>query len=91
MDIIKNASETICKRLVWHTAKRDQAGIAVKLANDKEVQEIYGLGAAGLFDEFFCFLDELGIMNVLEQLAPRRRCKRQSPVRSFFLQLCSST
>jgi len=80
MDIIKNASETIFKRLVWHTAKRDQAGIAEKLANEQEVHEIYGLGDAGLFDEFFCFLGELGIMKVLEQLAPRRHRNRQSPV-----------
>ena len=80
MDIIKNASETIFKRLVWHTAKRDQAGIAEKLANEQEVHEIYGLGDAGLFDEFFCFLGALGIMKVLEQLAPRRHRKRQSPV-----------
>ena len=55
MDIIKNASETIFKRLVWHTAKRDQAGIAEKLANEQEVHEIYGLGDAGLFDEFSLF------------------------------------
>jgi len=80
MDIIKNASETIFKRLVWHTAKRDQAGIAEKLANEQEVHEIYGLGDAGLFDDFFSFLRELGIMKVLEQLAPRRHSKRQSPV-----------
>jgi len=80
MDIIKNASETIFDRLVWHTAKRDQAGIAEKLTNEQEIHEIYGLGDAGLFDEFFCFLRELGIMKVLEQLAPRRHCKRQSPV-----------
>lgn len=80
MEVIKNASETIFKRLVWHTAKRDQAGIAEKLTNEQEVHEIYGLGDAGLFDEFFCFLRELGIMNVLEQLTTRRRCKRQSPV-----------
>ena len=80
MDIIKNASETISKRLVRHSTKRDQAGIAEKLTNEQEVHEIYGLGDAGLFDKFFCFLSEFGIMNVLEQLAPRRRCKRQSPV-----------
>ena len=43
MDIIKNASESIFERLVWHTAKRDQAGIAEKLANEQEVHEIYGL------------------------------------------------
>ena len=78
MDIIKNASETIFKRLVWHTAKRDQAGIAEMLVNEQEVHEIYGLGDAGLFDEFFCFLRELGIMKVLERLAPRRHRKRQN-------------
>ena len=80
MDILKNASETIFKRLVWHTAKRDQAGIAEKLANEQEVDEIYGLGDAGLFDEFFSFLRELGIMKVLEQLTPRRHRERKSPV-----------
>lgn len=80
MDIIKNASETIFNRLVWLTAKRDQAGIAEKLANEQEVDEIYGLGDAGLFDEFFHFLRELDIMQILEQLAPRRHRKRQSPV-----------
>ena len=80
MDIMKNASETIFKRLVWLTARRDQAGIADKLANEQEVDEIYGLGDAGLFDEFFHFLRELGIMKALEQLAPQRHRKRQSPV-----------
>ena len=80
MDIIKNASETIFKRLVWLTAKRDQAGIAERLANEREVDEIYGLGDAGLFDEYFHFLRELGIMKILEQLSPRRHRKRQSPV-----------
>jgi hypothetical protein len=80
MDMKKTASDTICKRLIWHTARRDQAGIAEELANEQEVHEIYGLGDAGLFDEFFCFLSELGIMKALEQLAPRRHRKRESPV-----------
>ncbi|MBW1895291.1 MAG: transposase [Deltaproteobacteria bacterium] len=80
MDIITSASETIFKRLVWHTARRDQAGIAEELVNEDKVHEIYGLGDAGLFDEFFCFLRELGIMKIIEQLAPRRHRKRQSPV-----------
>jgi len=53
MDIIKSASETIFKRLAWHTAKRDQAGIAEELVNEDKIHEIYGLGDAGLFDEFF--------------------------------------
>ena len=80
MNIINKASKTIFAQLAWQTAKRDQAGIAKELANEQEIHEIYGLGDAGLFDEFFCFLRELGIMKILEQLSPRGRCKRQSPV-----------
>jgi len=80
MDIKKSASETIFRRLSWHTAKRDQAGIAEELVNEDKIHEIYGLGDAGLFDEFFCFLHELGIMKALEQLSPRRHRKRQSTV-----------
>ena len=80
MDIIKNASETIVNRLTWHTAERDQAGIADELAKEQEVQEIFGLDDAGLFDEFFCFLRELNIMKVLEQLVPRGHRERKNPV-----------
>jgi len=53
---------------------------AERLSNKQEIHEICGLGSAGLFDDFFCFPREPGIMKVLEQLAPRRRCGRQSPV-----------
>ncbi|MDA3895840.1 MAG: hypothetical protein PF482_06820 [Desulfobacteraceae bacterium] len=80
MYIIKNASETIFQRRTWHTAKRDQAVIAEELANEQEIHEVYGLGDASLFDDFFCFLRELGIMKIIEQLAPRPHRKRQSPV-----------
>jgi len=80
MDIIKDASEKIVERLTWHTAKRDQAGIAKELSEDKDIEEVYGLGDAGLFDEFFCFLRELGFMKAFEQLAPKNHRERKSPV-----------
>ena len=54
--INKNASEHIFNELSWQTATKDQAGIARKLAEDDEIHEIYPLGNAGLFDEFFNFL-----------------------------------
>ena len=80
MDIIKNASENIFNQLSWQTAKRDQAGIAQKLAEEDEIHEVYLLGDAGLFDEFFNFLRELGIMKQLEKLAPHNHRKRESSV-----------
>ena len=32
------------------------------------VEEVYGLGEAGLFDEFFCFLSHFGIQDLLMKL-----------------------
>lgn len=70
MKLVTQASQRIAERLTWCTASRDQAGIANDLAEGKEISEVYGLGEAGLFDEFFYFLEELGIMNFFMELDP---------------------
>lgn len=72
MKLISQASQKIAERLTWCTSLRDQAGIAKDLADGKDISEVYGLGEAGLFDEFFCFLEELEIMNLLSGLDPLR-------------------
>jgi len=79
MDIIKDASQNIANRLTWHTAGRDQAGIAKELADGDDIPEIYGLGEAGLFDEFFYFLDHFGFKDLFMGLEPKSK-KRKSPV-----------
>jgi hypothetical protein len=57
MDVIKRASQTIAEHLLtWRTAHRDQAGFAKDLSEGKDISEVYGLGEADLFDEFFYFL-----------------------------------
>jgi hypothetical protein len=71
MDLIKRASQRIAERLTWCTAHRDQAGIAKDLAQGKDISEVYGLGEAGLFDEFFYFLDQFAIMDVFMDLDPK--------------------
>lgn len=78
--LIADASQKIVERLTWCTAARDQAGIASDLAEKKEISEVYGLGEAGLFDEFFCFLEELGIMKLFKGLEPGGN-KRSSNVK----------
>ena len=70
MDIIKEASQNIASRLTWHTAGRDQAGIAKELADGDDIPEVYGLGEAGLFDEFFYFLDRFGFKDLFVGLDP---------------------
>ena len=79
MSLINEASQNIADRLTWHTANRDQAGIAKNLADGKDIPEVYGLGEAGLFDEFFYFLDHLGFKDLFMGLDPKSK-KRKSKV-----------
>lgn len=79
MSLIADASQKIADRLTWHTANRDQAGIAKDLADGKDIPEVYGLGEAGLFDEFFCFLDQFGFNDLFRGLDPKSK-KRESKV-----------
>jgi hypothetical protein len=79
MNIINDATEKIGERLSWHTATRDQNGIAKDLADGKDIKEVYGLGEAGLFDEFFCFLDQFGLKKLFMRLEPKSK-KRESRV-----------
>ena len=79
MDLISGASQKIAERLVWHTALKDQAGIAKDMADGKEIEEIYGLGEAALFDEFFCFLSEFDITELALKLKPKIK-KRETDI-----------
>ncbi|MBU1683798.1 transposase [Patescibacteria group bacterium] len=71
-NLIANASQNIVDRLTWCTAQKDQIGITKDLASGKDIPEVYGLGEAGLFDEFFCFLDTLKISNLFKILTPNK-------------------
>jgi len=70
-DLNQKASQKITERLAWHTARRDQPGIAKDLAAGKEISEVYALGDAALFDDFFYFLRQLGFMELFDELDPK--------------------
>ncbi len=71
MKIQTEASKTIAQRLSFQTAVKDQAGIAEELAAGQEVSEVYHLSDAGLFEEFFFFLEELKFMPFFLGLDPK--------------------
>lgn len=80
MSLIADASQKIIERLTWCIALKDQAGITKDLADGKDVEEVYGLGEAGLFDEFFCFLSHFGIQDLLMKLKPKIK-QRESNIK----------
>ncbi len=58
----------VMERLSWQLAYRDDARVGQALYAGEEIEEMHELSEAGLLDEFFVFVEQVGMMAVLEQL-----------------------
>jgi hypothetical protein len=63
-----NEASIVQERLNWKLACRDDAKVAQGLYAGEEIEEMHELSDAGLLDEFFVFLEELGMMQAFEQM-----------------------
>src|SRR5579859_4953736 len=59
----------IQERLNWKQAWRDDAQVAQGLYAGEAIEEMHELSDAGLLDEFFVFLEEVGMMQAFEQMS----------------------
>jgi len=75
--------ETLCDRLFWHTAQRDDAKIADHLFHRHEMDVVYAMDEATLFDSFFNYLQEIEVFALLEHLDPKKQQRKNIP----FMQL----
>ncbi len=66
----KASKETsiVQERLNWQLAWRDDAQVAQGLYAGEDIEEMHELSDAGLLDEFFVFLEELGMMEAFERM-----------------------
>lgn len=74
---------TLVERLFWHTAERDDSKVAQHLFSRKEMDTVYTLDEATLFDFFFHYLREIEVFPLLESLDPQTQQRQNLP----FLQL----
>jgi hypothetical protein len=74
---------TLIERLFWHTAERDDSKVAHHLFCRKEMDTVYTLDEATLFDFFFHYLREIEVFPLLENLDPQTQERQNIP----FLQL----
>jgi hypothetical protein len=58
----------VLERLGWQTACRDDKAVAAALHAGQEIDAMYELSEAGLLDEFFVFLEQIGMMEVIGEL-----------------------
>ena len=71
--------ETPCNRLFWHTAERDDAKVADHLFHRREMDVVYAMDEATLFDSFFNYLQEIKVFPHLEQLDPQKQRRKNVP------------
>src|SRR6266536_4110548 len=64
----QNEPSAVMERLNWQLARRDDKRVAQALYAGEEIEEMHELSEAGLLDEFFVFLEEIGMMAVVERL-----------------------
>jgi hypothetical protein len=63
-----NVQETVRERLQWQTAGRDDAQVAQAIHAGADLDALHELSEAGLLDEFFHFLDTLGVLRLVAEL-----------------------
>lgn len=57
------------ERLNWKLAWRDDVQVAQGLYAGEEIEEMHELSDAGLLDEFFVFVEDLGMMQAFERMS----------------------
>src|SRR5947209_16735336 len=62
-------TSVIQERLNWKLAWRDDAKVAQGLYAGEAIEEMHELSDAGLLDEFFVFLEEVGMLRAFEQVS----------------------
>jgi hypothetical protein len=76
---------TLIERLFWHTAERDDSKVAHHLFCRKEMDTVYTLDEATLFDFFFHYLREIEVFPLLEELDPETQKRENIPFLQFIL------
>ena len=60
-------TENLAERLCWAVAHRDDSRVARRLYRKQEIDGVYRLDEGAVLDDFFHFLQAVGVMALLEQ------------------------
>jgi hypothetical protein len=59
-------TQNLAERLCWEVARRDDSRVARRLYRKQEIDGVYRLDEGALLDDFFHFLQAVGVMALLE-------------------------
>jgi Transposase DDE domain len=75
----------LAERLCWQVARRDDARVARRLYRKQEVDGVYQLDEGALLDDFFYFLQELGVGDWLGEVQGTAVQRAMVPVVQYVL------
>lgn len=61
-------THNLAERLCWEVARRDDSRVARRLYRKQEVDGVYRLDEGAVLDDFFHFLQRIGVMALLEEV-----------------------
>jgi hypothetical protein len=70
----------LAERLCWQTARRDDARVARRLYRKQVVDGVYRLDEGALLDDFFYFLQQLGVVDLLNDVRSTAIQREMVPV-----------
>ena len=76
---------TLCERLFRHTAERDDGRVADYLFHRHEMDVVYAMDEATLFDSFFNYLQDIEVFPLLERLDPKNQRRKNVPFSQILL------
>jgi Transposase DDE domain len=78
-------TQNLAERLCWQAARRDDARVARRLYRKQEVDGVYRLDEGALLDDFFHFLRELGVLDLMEGIQGTALQREMVPVVQYLL------
>jgi hypothetical protein len=60
-------TQNLAERLCWEVARRDDTRVARRLYRKQEIDGVYRLDEGAVLDDFFHFLQAIGVMSLLEE------------------------
>jgi hypothetical protein len=77
--------QNLAERLCWRAARRDDSRVARRLYRKQVVDGVYRLDEGALLDDFFHFLQALGVVDLMERVEGTAIQREMVPVVQYLL------
>jgi hypothetical protein len=78
-------TQNLAERLCWQAAHRDDARVARRLYRKQVVDGVYQLDEGAVLDDFFHFLRQLGVLDLMEGVQGKALQREMVPVVQYLL------